>query len=267
MFERYTEKARRVIFFARYEASQFGSPYIESEHLLLGLLRESKALSARLFAGSTGAIDKIRKQIEGHTTFREKILVSVDLPISDEGKRILLYAREEADALAHQYIGTEHLLLGMLREQNCYAAHLLNENGVAFENARAQISGGPREEVASPPRSAYRRVVLAEGAMGAAVAEHAAELHLQSQGIRVRSVEYACGAGREPEEMTVCVPKEMPSAEIEQKINAENVTGIGPWWKVSSDKTFRSGEPHPCSCHDNPSRLHYVLLRAEDVSS
>jgi ATP-dependent Clp protease ATP-binding subunit ClpC len=75
VFERYTEKARRAIFFARYEASQFGSPYIESEHLLLGLLLESKALSARLFAGSAGAIDKIRKQIEGHTTFREKILV------------------------------------------------------------------------------------------------------------------------------------------------------------------------------------------------
>ena len=63
MFERYTEKARRVIFFARYEASQFGSPYIETEHLLLGLLREDKALANR-FLRSHAAVESIRKQIE-----------------------------------------------------------------------------------------------------------------------------------------------------------------------------------------------------------
>ncbi|HXM09955.1 MAG TPA: Clp protease N-terminal domain-containing protein [Terriglobales bacterium] len=156
MFERYTEKARRVIFFARYEASQFRSPYIESEHLLLGLLRESKALSARLFTSSPGAIDRIRKQIEGHATIAEKIPTSVDLPISEECKRILLYASEEADRLTHKHIGTEHLLLGMLREQNCYAARLLNENGAALESARSQVSGGARDErgeAAFPPKS------------------------------------------------------------------------------------------------------------------
>ena len=79
MFERYTEKARRVIFFARYEASQFGSPYIETEHLLLGLLREDKALTNR-FLRSHASVESIRKQIEGHTTIREKVSTSVDLP-------------------------------------------------------------------------------------------------------------------------------------------------------------------------------------------
>ena len=69
MFERYTEKARRVIFFARYEASQFGSPYIETEHLLLGLLREDKALTNR-FLRSHASVESIRKQIEGRTTIR-----------------------------------------------------------------------------------------------------------------------------------------------------------------------------------------------------
>ena len=64
MFERYTEKARRVIFFARYEASQFGSPYIETEHLLLGLLREDKALTNR-FLRSHASVESIRKQIRG----------------------------------------------------------------------------------------------------------------------------------------------------------------------------------------------------------
>ena len=98
MFERYTEKARRVIFFARYEASQFGSPYIETEHLLLGLLREDKQLANR-FLRSHAAVDSIRKQIEGHTTVREKVSTSVDLPLSHECKRVLAYGAEEAERL------------------------------------------------------------------------------------------------------------------------------------------------------------------------
>ncbi len=112
MFERYTEKARRVIFFARYEASQFGSPYIETEHLLLGLLREDKALTNN-FLRSHASVESIRKQIEGHTTIREKVSTSVDLPLSNECKRVLAYAAEEAERLSHKHIGTEHLLLGL----------------------------------------------------------------------------------------------------------------------------------------------------------
>src|SRR6266705_5171053 len=100
MFERYTEKARRVIFFGRYEASQFGSPYIETEHLLLGLLREDKGL-ADTFLHSHGAVESIRKQVEGQTAIREKVATSTDLPLSNECKRILAYAAEEADKLSH----------------------------------------------------------------------------------------------------------------------------------------------------------------------
>jgi|ERR1035438_1523180 ATP-dependent Clp protease ATP-binding subunit ClpC len=83
MFERYTEKARRAIFFARYEASRSGSPYIASEHLLLGLLRESKALSGRLFDRPRSAVETIRKQIEKQTTFRKKTSTSVDIPFGN----------------------------------------------------------------------------------------------------------------------------------------------------------------------------------------
>jgi len=78
------------------------------------------------------------------------------------------------------------------------------------------------------------------GAAAAALAEQAAELHLQSQGIRICCVEYRCGAARVPNAMTVCVPKEMSIPELEQKINAENRTGVGPWWKVSSDSAVFS---------------------------
>src|SRR5437773_4254889 len=133
MFERYTEKARRVIFFARYEASQFGSPYIETEHLLLGLLREDKALANR-FLRSHAAVESIRKQIEGHTTIRDKVSTSVDLPLSHECKRVLAYGAEEAERLNHKHIGTEHLLLGLLREEKCFAADILHERGRSEEH-------------------------------------------------------------------------------------------------------------------------------------
>src|SRR5438132_4088471 len=133
MFERYTEKARRVIFFARYEASQFGSPYIETEHLLLGIVREDKPLTTRFLRSDMASI---RKQIESHTTAREKASTSVDLPLSNESKRVLAYAGEEAERLAHKHIGTEHLLLGVLREARTFAAQLLNYQGLSLDTAR-----------------------------------------------------------------------------------------------------------------------------------
>ena len=148
MFERYTEKARRVIFFARYEASQFGSPYIETEHLLLGLLREDKALTNR-FLRSHGSVESIRKQIEGRTAIREKVSTSVDLPLSQESKRVLAYAAEEAERLAHKHIGTEHLLLGLLREEKCFAAEILHERGLRLSTLREELSRSQSEKVAS----------------------------------------------------------------------------------------------------------------------
>ena len=138
MFERYTEKARRVIFFARYEASQFGSPYIETEHLLLGLLREDKALTNR-FLRSHASVESIRKQIEGHTTIREKVSTSVDLPLSNECKRVLAYAAEEAERLSDKHIGTEHLLLGLLREGDGVAAKVLRSLNVNIQQCREEI--------------------------------------------------------------------------------------------------------------------------------
>jgi ATP-dependent Clp protease ATP-binding subunit ClpA len=142
MFERFTEKARRVVFFARYEASQFGSPCIESEHLLLGLLREDKALTYR-FLRPSGTMEAIRKAIEQHTAVREKIHTSVDLPLSNESKRVLAYAAEEAERLLHKHIGTEHLLLGLLREEKCFGAQVLRDHEVHLERVREELRGSP----------------------------------------------------------------------------------------------------------------------------
>jgi ATP-dependent Clp protease ATP-binding subunit ClpC len=120
MFERYTEKARRVIFFARYEASQCGSPCIETEHLLLGLLREDLALLGR-FLGPTSAAANIRTEIERQITRRERISTSVEMPLTDECKKVLTLAAEESYRLGHGHVGTEHVLVGMLSVERSLA--------------------------------------------------------------------------------------------------------------------------------------------------
>ena len=139
MFERYTERARRVLFFARYEASQLGSISIETEHLLLGLIREGKGLTSRIFARSHLSLESIRKEIEGRTVFREKVSTSVEIPFSTETKRVLQYSAEEADRLLHNYIGTEHLLLGILREDRSVGASILTERGMRLNTVREDI--------------------------------------------------------------------------------------------------------------------------------
>ncbi|MGH9861804.1 MAG: ATP-dependent Clp protease ATP-binding subunit, partial [Candidatus Acidiferrales bacterium] len=142
------EKARRVIFFARYEASQYGSPYIESEHLLLGLLREDKALTNRFLRGH-GSLESIRKQIEGRTTIRERVSTSVELPFSEEVKSTLRHAIEQAERMAHKHIGTEHLLLGMLCEEKSLAAEILQERGLRLSTVREELARSQSEKMAT----------------------------------------------------------------------------------------------------------------------
>ena len=139
MFEKYTEKARRVIFFARYEASQLGSSSIETEHILLGLLREGDTITSRLFTQSNIKLEAVRKEIGDVTPLRDKVSTSIEIPLSEESKRVLAYAAEEAESLLHKYIGTEHILLGLLRERKSLAARILAEKGMRLNSAREEI--------------------------------------------------------------------------------------------------------------------------------
>jgi hypothetical protein len=144
MFERYTEKARRVIFFARYESSQFGSEQIETEHLLLGLMRENRSLFKKFL--SVGDAENIRTAIEKRSPPKARISTSVDLPLSDESKRVLKLAATEADEFDHKQIGTGHLLLGLLREKECLAAEILRQFGVQYERIREVVRETPPGE-------------------------------------------------------------------------------------------------------------------------
>ena len=129
MFDRYTEKARRVVFFAKHEATVLGAPYIEAEHLLLGILREDTTLAEQFFP-SNASVESIRKQIETQSTRRKRVPANADRPLSDEAKHALACATEEADRLGDTQIGTEHLFLGVLRTEKSFAAKLLNDLGV-----------------------------------------------------------------------------------------------------------------------------------------
>src|SRR5215831_13764433 len=139
MFERYTEKARRVIFFSRYEASQFGSPSIDAEHIMLGLLREDRWLVAHFFTEPAAAAESIRKEVELRMPLREKVRASVDLPLSPQAKRVLNFADEESNLLGHRNIGTGHLLLGILREPETVAGEVLQRHGLILDRVREEI--------------------------------------------------------------------------------------------------------------------------------
>ena len=140
MFERYTEKARRVIFYARYEASQFGATAIEAEHILLGILRDDKVLVQSLLVNAHAEIDSIRKEIESRTVTREKAHASVDLPLSQGAKAVLSRAAAESDKLHHHHIGTDHLMLGLIQEERSLASEVLRARGVTAEKVVAFIN-------------------------------------------------------------------------------------------------------------------------------
>src|SRR5260370_6029353 len=129
-------------------ASQVGSPEIETEHLLLGLLSTDKGLANR-FLGPPWAAQAAWKRIEQSKPARKKIPGPVDLPISNECKRVLTFAAEEADNLSNTHIGTEHLLLGLLREEKCFATRVLHERGVRLEPTRKELIRIPHNSSAS----------------------------------------------------------------------------------------------------------------------
>jgi ATP-dependent Clp protease ATP-binding subunit ClpC len=139
MFEKYTEKARRVIFFARYAVSELGSTAIEPEHLLLGLLREDSSLISRFLSPPGTSIDSICRQIEEHTTTGEKIPLAADVPLSNRSENVLKTASEEAEHMSHYHVGTEHLLLGLVQEEKSLAAMVLSAIGIKPSVIRKEL--------------------------------------------------------------------------------------------------------------------------------
>ena len=175
MFEKYTEKARRVIFFARYEANEHRSEAIEPHHLLLGLVREDKQLFTRFSILTTLSLDSLVYRIRETAGPRAKVSASVDMPLSSEAKCVLSYAADESNRLNHADIGTEHLLLGLLRAEQSTAAQLLSEYGLSFNIVRNALSGATGTTKPSKPDYVEEMRGLAAEAfeLAAAIAEKA----------------------------------------------------------------------------------------------
>jgi ATP-dependent Clp protease ATP-binding subunit ClpC len=139
MFERYTENARRALFFSRYEASQLGDLVIKTEHVLLGLVRSGTA--ARIFVDRGVSLQDIRRDVEkSRTASADKVATSVEIPFDRDAKAALQFAAEEADRLAHHHIGTEHLLLGLLRVEDSSAAAILTNHGLLLPQLREVVA-------------------------------------------------------------------------------------------------------------------------------
>ena len=173
MFEKYNEKARRALFFARYEASKLGSRVIESEHILLGILREGEETVGEIFRRFQVKAEEIRREIEGERVFVERISSTAELPLSEESKKILAYASHEAESMLHSTVGSEHLLIGLLRVEGCLAMRILAQHGLDLYTVREEVLSIAKEREASqqkkelPFLSEYGRDLTSLAAEGA----------------------------------------------------------------------------------------------------
>jgi ornithine carbamoyltransferase len=138
MWQRFTERARRVVFFAQEEAARLGEKYVGTEHLLLGLVRENDSVAARILDRLGVPLGRIRSDIERQVT-RGQGHTGKDMQLTPRAKRVIDLSSEEAQQLNNNYIGTEHLLLGLIREGDGLAARVLIKLGADLERTRREV--------------------------------------------------------------------------------------------------------------------------------
>lgn len=145
MFEKFSESARRSLFFARYEASRAKSRSIGLEHLLLGLLRESDETLIDVFQDCGLDVQDLRRELLGQVVAIERVSSSPDLPLAEETKRVLAFAVQECESMSHPEVGTVHLLLGLLRVDDATAAQLLIVHGLDLFQIREFVADRRQE--------------------------------------------------------------------------------------------------------------------------
>jgi len=139
MFKRFTERARRVIILAREEAERHHHEYLGTEHILLGMLKDGGGIAITVLQKAGLSIDQIRMEIERHLPRNANALIVGEIPFTPKAKKVLEYGVEEARLMGHNYIGTEHLLLGLLKEKEGIAAKVLNALGIRLVETREKI--------------------------------------------------------------------------------------------------------------------------------
>ncbi len=139
MFERFTDRARKVMALANQEAQRFNHEYIGTEHILLGLLKEGSGVGANVLKNLGVDLRKARLEVEKLVKSGPEIIEMGKLPQTPRAKRVIEYAIAEARHLGHNYVGTEHIVLGLLREQDGVAAQVLMNLGMKLEDVRDEI--------------------------------------------------------------------------------------------------------------------------------
>ena len=161
MWQRFTERSRRLVFYAQEEAGRLGENYVSTEHLLLGLLRENDSVAARLLDQMGVSLAGLRSKIEQEVTPGEG-RIGQDMQLTPRSKRVIDLAYEEAKLLANNYIGTEHLLLGMIREEEGVAGRVLKESGVTLEQTRQLVREIQAASI-TPPASGGQAADIPQG--------------------------------------------------------------------------------------------------------
>jgi len=139
MFDRFTERARKVIILAKEEAKRFNHDYIGTEHILLGLIKEGESVAAAVLQNLGLSLDTIRLEVEKLVQFGPSTVVSGDIPFTPKAKKVIELAMDEARRLGHNYIGTEHLLLGLIKEGEGVASHVLMNVGLDLNKVRSEV--------------------------------------------------------------------------------------------------------------------------------
>jgi ATP-dependent Clp protease ATP-binding subunit ClpA len=148
MWQRFTERARRVIMLGQEEAGKMGSVHVETEHLLLGLLLETEGVASQVLHKMDITADFVRDTIRQATPPENR---GVEPKLTRGAKRVLELASDEARRMRHNYIGTEHLLLALLRERDGLAAEILLDVGLNLEDVRNQVMGYLGTDVKAEP--------------------------------------------------------------------------------------------------------------------
>ncbi len=139
MFDRFTDRAKKVMSFARQEAQKFNHEYIGTEHILLGLVQEGSGVAANVLKNMSIDLEKIRHEVEKIVKTGPSMVTMGQLPFTPRAKKVLELSMEEASQLSHNYIGTEHLLLGLIKENEGIAAQVLMNLGVKLDDVREEV--------------------------------------------------------------------------------------------------------------------------------
>jgi len=195
MFERFTERARQVVVLAQEEARTLKHNYIGTEHILLGLLREEEGLAARVLESLDITVERVRAQVVRIVGSGEEV-TSGQIPFTPRAKKVLELALRESLQLGHDYIGTEHLLLGLVRGGEGPAAEVLQQRGVELDTVRQEVIRLLHGHQGGEGRRRRRMARARSGGEGATLEEISHQLHVL--GARLAAIEEKLGIQESP---------------------------------------------------------------------